>query len=300
MTLYTQVSANRIKTGVYLTVFMLLVVAIGLVVSWYYNSYDILLIASVVAIVQGLVSLYASDTIALATAHAEPLDPKAYSQVYKLVENLSITAGLPAPRLYFIDDTAINAFATGRNPQHAAIAITRGAIERLDQNELQGVLAHELSHVGNEDIRLMSMVMVMAGVIALISDIFLRSLWWRGGSRRSDNNNGGGVMMLIAIALAVLAPIAAVLIQLAISRKREFMADANGVLLTRYPEGLVSALQKIGADEEPLEVANRGTAHMYFSNPLHAQWLASLFSTHPPLEARIKALQEGSGMAPIG
>lgn len=294
MTLYTQVSQNRFRTGFFLLLFMLLVTAIGWAVSAYYGSPDILLIAGVIAIVQGLVSLYGSDSIALAAAHAVPLEQKDYPEVYKLVENLTITAGLPMPRLYFIDDTAINAFATGRNPQHAAIAMTRGAIERLDKNELQGVLAHELSHIGNEDIRLMSMVMVMAGVIALISDIFLRSMWM--GRRRDSDNGNNGVIMLIALALAILAPIAAVLIQLAISRKREFMADANGVLLTRYPQGLINALRKIEGDTEPLEVANRGTAHMYFSNPLTGQALAKLFSTHPPIEERVKALAQGSGL----
>ncbi|HSI20888.1 MAG TPA: M48 family metallopeptidase [Verrucomicrobiae bacterium] len=295
MTLYTQVSQNRYKTFAFLGIFMALVVGIGWAVSLYYGSPDILLIAGVIAVVQGTVSLYASDKIALAAAKADVLDEQQYRFVYQLVENLSITAGLPMPRLYFIDDTAINAFATGRDPKHAAIAVTRGAIERLDKNELEGVLAHELAHVGNEDIRLMSMVMVMAGIIALVSDLFLRSMFY--GRQRDDNNNsGGGFMLIIALVFAILAPIAATLIQLAISRKREFMADATGVLLTRYPEGLISALQKIGGDTEPLEVANRGTAHMYFSNPLTGQALANMFATHPPIEARIAALQAGSGM----
>lgn len=295
MTLYTQVASNRQKTVLYLSFYVALILVLGYVLSWYFNDSAILLIAAVISIVQGLVSFYASDSIALAASQAQPLDQKEYPEVYKLVENLSITAGLPMPRLFFIDDTAINAFATGRDPQHAAIAVTRGALERLTKNELQGVLAHELSHVGNEDIRLMSMVMVMAGLIALVSDFFLRSLWW-GGDRRERDNGGGGVMLVIAIALAVLAPIAATLIQMAISRKREFMADANGVLLTRYPEGLISALHKIGGDTEPLEVANRATAHMYFSNPLTGQSLANLFSTHPPIEERIKALEHGGGL----
>jgi len=297
MTLYTQVASNRRKTFLYLSFYVFLIIAIGAAVSWYYGDSAFLLIAAVISIVQGFISYYASDSIALGVSSAEPLDQKQYGDVYKIVENLSITAGLPMPRLFLIPDTAINAFATGRDPKHAAIAITEGAITRLNSNELQGVLAHELSHVGNEDIRLMSMVMVMAGLIALVSDMFLRNMWW-GGDRgnRDNNNNNNGIMLIVVIAVTVLAPIAATLIQLAISRKREFMADANGVLLTRYPEGLISALQKIGADEEPLEAANRATAHMYIANPLHSHSLASLFDTLPPLEDRIAALKKGSGL----
>lgn len=296
MTLYTQVAANRFKTGVYLVIYMALVVALGWGVSWYYNSPGILLIAGLVAIVQGGVSWWLSDSIALAAAHAEPLDEKQYPEIYKIVDNLVVTAGLPMPRLYIIPDTAINAFATGRDRDHAALAITEGALTRLDKNELTGVLAHELSHIGDEDIRLLSMVMIMAGAIVLISDIFTRSLWWSGGRRRSNDGDSGNILGIVVLVLAILAPIAATLIQFAISRKREFMADQNGVLLTRYPEGLISALRKINADEEPLEVANRATAPMYFANPLKNQWFASLFSTHPPIEERIKALEEGTGM----
>jgi heat shock protein HtpX len=296
-TLYTQVASNRAKTAIYLAVYMALVIAIGYVFSAYYGSPAILLIAGIISVVQGWVSYYHADTIALASAQAVPLDPNQAPEVYKILENLSITAGIQMPRLYYMYDSGINAFATGRDAKHAAICVTRGALERLNENELTGVLAHELSHIGDEDIRLSSMVMVMAGLIALISDIFLRSLWF-GGDRRRDSRDGDGgqILMLIAIALAVLAPIAATLIQLAISRKREFMADANGVLLTRYPEGLISALRKIENDDHPVEDANRGTAHMYFTNPLKAQWLASLFDTHPPIEERIKALQKGSGL----
>lgn len=295
MTLYTQVAANRRRTWGYLFIFSLLVAAIGAAVSWYYQSLDIAFFAAVLAIIQGWVSIAHADTIALAAARATELDKGQFPQAYKTVENLSIAAGLPMPRLFLINDTAINAFATGKDPQHGAIAITLGALQRLDKNELEGVLAHELSHIGNEDIRLMGMVMVMAGIIALISDIFLRSLFW--GRRRDDRNgDGGGLILLLALVLAFLAPLAAMLIQLAISRRREFMADATGVLITRYPEGLISALEKIGGDEEQLEVANRGTAHLYFANPLHNQWFASLFDTHPPIEDRIAALKAGSGM----
>ena len=299
MTLYTQVAANRTKTWVYLSFYVALILAIGYVVSLYYGSYDILLLAGVISVIQGFVSLYFSDQIALATSGAEPLERTQAPELYRIVENLTMTAGLPMPRLFIISGQAINAFATGRDAQHAAIAVTEGALRKLNSNELQGVLAHELSHIGNEDIRLSSMVMVMAGLIALVSDIFMRSLWWGGGRRRDNDNNGGGsVLLIIAIAFSVLAPIAATLIQLAISRKREFMADSSGVLLTRYPDGLINALRKIEKDDEPVEEANRATAHLYFSNPLSGASLANLFSTHPPIEERIEALEKGSGSKP--
>lgn len=299
MTLYTQVSANRAKTVIYLGVYVVLIFIVGYVISAFYGNYDILLIAGIIAIVQGWVSLYYADSIALATAGAQPMDPETYANVYRIVENLSITAGLMQPRLFVIPDQAINAFATGRDQKHAALAVTQGAIDRLDENELTGVLAHELSHIGDEDIRLTGMVMIMAGVIALVSDIFLRSLWWGGGRRSNDNNGDSGqILIILAIALAILAPIAATLIQLAISRRRESMADANGVLLTRYPQGLIGALRKIEGDSDELKAANRGTAHMYFANPLHGHWFSSLFDTHPPIEDRIRALEQGSGMEP--
>lgn len=297
MTLYTQADSNKRKTWFFLLLYVVLIILVGGAISWYYQSPAFLLIAAIISIVQGYVSIEFADSIALAAAKAQPLDAKEFPQVYRIVQNLAISAGLPTPRLYLIDDTAINAFATGKDPKKAAIAVTRGAIERLDDNELTGVLAHELSHVGDNDIRLMGMVMVMAGLIALISDFFLRSMFW-GRASNDENDRGGGAMFLVALVLAILAPIAAALIQLAISRKREFLADAQGVLLTRYPEGLINALRKIEADEEPLEVANKGTAHMYIANPLHERvWLANLFSTHPPIEKRIEALQKGSGMA---
>jgi heat shock protein HtpX len=296
MTLYTQVSANRYKTWAYLLVYVILLLAVGAAASYYFDSPLIFIFAAVISIVQGIASYRYSDSIALTVSGAQPLDPERYREVYRLVENLSITAGLPMPRLYLLNDTALNAFATGRDPQHAALALTQGLIERLDRNELEGVIAHELSHIGNEDIRLMSMVMVMAGLIALLSDWMLRS--WFFGSRRRDDNHGSGspYLLVIMLALSVLAPIAATLIQLAISRKREYMADANGVLLTRYPEGLVGALEKIGADREPLEVANRATAHMYINNPLRGGFFTEIFSTHPPIEKRIEALKRGGGM----
>ena len=300
MTLYTQVASNRAKTIFYLLVYVSLLLLVGLAASWYFDSYSILFLAGIISIVQGFVSYWFSDKVALAVSQAKPMERNQYPEVHKLMENLVITAGLPMPKLYLIDDSAMNAFATGRDARHAAIAVTTGLIERLDKNELEGVLAHELSHVGNEDIRLMSMVMVMAGLIALISDIITRTMFWGGGRHRDDNegNSSNGIFLLIGLALAILAPIAATLIQLAISRKREFLADANAVLLTRYPEGMINALQKIGGDEEPLEAANKATAHMYFSSPLYPGAVANLFSTHPPIEQRIEALQKGTGLHP--
>jgi heat shock protein HtpX len=296
MTLYTQVSSNRLKTGVFLIVYLALIMVIGYVLYLYFGMVDILLIAGVIAVVQGLVGLYMSDRIALAAARAKPMDEIQYRWVHQMTENLAITAGLPKPRLFLIQDSSINAFATGRNPKNGAIAFTTGALERLNKQEVEGVMAHEMAHIGNEDIRLMSLVLVLAGVIAITSDIFLRSMFLgRGGN---DNNRGGGgaVLMLLALLLIVLAPLAATLIQLAISRKREYMADATAVLLTRYPEGLISALRTIGGDKEQLEVASRGTAHMYFSNPLKGKSFSKLFSTHPPIEERIRALEKGSGI----
>ena len=299
MTLYTQVASNRSKTWFFVLVYTLLILALGYFLSLWFGSNVLFIFAAVICIVQGFVAYWWADSIALATAHAQPLPKEQFGNVYKIVENLSITAGLPMPRLYYIPDPALNAFATGRDAKHAAIAITAGAIEKLNDNELAGVLAHELSHVGDEDIRLMSMVMVMAGLISLLANFFMRSLWF-GGDRRRDDSNGdsNGLLLIVGIILSLLAPIAATLIQLAISRKREFMADANGVLLTRYPEGLISALRKIGGDETPVAEANTATAPMYIDNPLKntGQWMAKLFSTHPPIEERIKALEKGSGL----
>jgi heat shock protein HtpX len=295
-TLYAQVAGNRARTAFYLAVYVAFIVAIGYGLAWYFQEGDILIIAGLIAIVQGVVSYYASDKIALATSSAQPLDQNQYKDVYQTVENLALTAGIPMPRLFVIPGAAINAFATGRDPKHAAIAITEGALQKLDKDELQGVLAHELSHVTNEDIRLTSMVMVMVGLIAAASGIFRNSLFWGGGGRRNNQDNGGGLLVIIAIVLSVLAPIAATLIQLAISRKREYMADENGVLLTRYPEGLIGALKKIAIDAEPVEEATQATAHMYFTNPLHVANFRNLFDTHPPIEDRIRLLEEGSGI----
>ena len=255
-------------------------------------------IALIMAGIMNFVSYYWSDRIVLGISGAKPVDEKSNKEIYRLGENLSIAGGLPTPKIYAIDDSAPNAFATGRDPKHAAIALTTGIISKLNKQELEGVIAHELSHVGNRDTLVMTVVSVLVGTIALLSDFFLRSMWLGGGHGDRDSK-GNAIFVALAIAAAILAPIVAILIQLAISRRREFLADASAVLLTRYPQGLANALLKISGDREPLEVANRGTAHLYIINPLKGQqavgWFAGLFNTHPPIQARVKALQEMEG-----
>ena len=252
----------------------------------------------IMAGVMNFVSYYFSDKIVLGISGAKQIDLKSNKELYRIVENLCIAAGLPLPKIYIIDDSAPNAFATGRDPKHAAIAFTTGILQKLNKQELEGVTAHELSHVGNRDTLVMAVVSVLVGTIALLADFFMRSMWF-GGNRNNDSKGGNTIFLILAIVAAILAPIVATLIQLAVSRRREFLADASGILLTRHPQGLASALQKISSDKEALEVANRGTAHLYIVNPLKGkeakQWLAGLFNTHPPIEARVKALMEMEG-----
>jgi len=295
-----------------LGLFLIFVIGVGYLLSYAFNNQLILIIAVIIAVTQALVSYYYSDSITLAVSGAKEIPRKEpFLEIHRIVENLAITGGLPKPKIYLIEDTAPNAFATGRDPKHASIAVTSGLLEKLDKNELEGVIAHELSHVGNYDIRLMTVIVILVGVVALLSDFFLRWTWFGGMRRRGDSEGGGQIQLIlfiIAIAMAILAPIAATLIQLAISRKREYLADASGALLTRYPDGLASALEKIAKDREPLEVANKATAHLYIANPFkdtkedglprgdrggHGSrgWLAGLFDTHPPAEERIKRLR---------
>jgi len=242
--------------------------------------------------VSATASYFAGDKLVLAQSQARELAPGEEPQLRNVVETLSIGLGIPPPRIYLIDDTAPNAFATGRDPKHASIAVTRGLIDKLDRTELEGVIAHELSHVGNHDIRVMLLVTVLVGTIALLSDWMFRSFAW-GGGRRGRDRGGGGIILIIAIALAILTPIIATLIQLAVSRQREYLADASGALLTRYPPGLASALRKIAADKEALEVANKATASLYFANPLKdaPRAMDGLFDTHPPIAERIRRLE---------
>ncbi len=252
-------------------------------------------IALILTGVMNFVSYYSSDKMVLAISGAKQIQQKDNPQIYRIVENLCIAAGLPMPKVYILVDTAPNAFATGRDPKHAAICFTTGILDKLSKLELEAVTAHELSHVGNRDTLVMTVVSILVGTIALLSDWFLRISWHSSGDRDSKN----GIFMVIAIVAAILAPFVAMLIQLAVSRRREFLADASGSILTRNPDALAQALLKISGDKEPLEAANRGTAHLYIINPFKGQeakaWLASLFNTHPPVEARIKALQEMEG-----
>jgi len=243
---------------------------------------------------------YTSDKVVLAISRARPVTKEEFPYLYNIVEGLAIAAGVPAPRCYVIEDTAPNAFATGRNPQHAVICVTTGIMEKLNRVELEGVVAHEMSHIKNYDIRLQTVVVVMAGVVALLSDWILRSFFWGGGRRRGSREGGrggggaGSILIVVGLVLAALSPFIATIIQLAVSRKREFLADASGAMLTRYPPGLASALRKISADTEPLEAANKATAHLYIINPLKdiKGAVNKLFSTHPPIEERIAALEK--------
>ncbi len=300
-TTWDHVSGNIFKTWVIMFFFSLFTVGVIYIIAqgFGYGEVGGLGITGFALILAGLmnfVSYFYSDKIVLGMSGAKQIQKKDNPELYRLVENLCIAAGLPLPKIYIMQDSAPNAFATGRNPKHAAIAFTTGILDKLNKQELEGVAAHELSHVGNRDTLLMSVVSILVGTIALLSDFFMRSLWFGG---RDRDSKGNAIFMVLAIAAAILAPIIATLIQLAVSRRRELLADASGVLLTRYPAGLANALQKISSDREPLEAANRGTAHLYIVNPLKgkeaASFLAGLFNTHPPIEVRVKALQEMEG-----
>ncbi len=289
-TLYTHQSKNITKTWILVGVFLAIILGLGYFLSVYYNNPSILIIAFVFSLVMNIASFWFSDKIALASARATPADEKEYMELHRIVENLAITAGLPKPRVYIIPDMAPNAFATGRNKEHAAVAVTVGLLQILDRSELEGVIAHELSHIGNRDILLQSMVVVLVGFISLLANMFFHTMSFGGGDR---DRKGGGVLAIIGIVLLILSPIIAQLIQLAISRKREFLADASGALLTRYPDGLARALQKINSAGIPMKSANDATAHLYISNPFGSKGrsgLHKLFMTHPPVEDRVRAL----------
>lgn len=276
---------------------MIIIVGIGWVFSQVYGDSSFVVIAVVFSLFMNFFSYWFSDKIVLAMSGAHPIKREENLELYRIVENLCITAGLKMPKLYVINDESPNAFATGRNEKHSAVAVTSGLLALLNKNELEGVIAHELSHIGNKDILISTIVVILVGFVALLSDFFIRAQFFRG--RRNDREGGGQaqlIMMLVGIVLAILTPIVATLIQLAISRKREFLADASGALLTRYPEGLASALEKISRSPITLKRANKATAHLYISSPLKTKnggshWLAKLFMTHPPVEERVAALR---------
>ncbi len=294
MSLYTYKESNIRKTWLLFTVFFAIVLGVGWALSYVYQDVSILAVAAVFSIVMSLVSYWYSDKIALSMARAQQIEKKDNSYLWNMIENLCITAGLPMPRVYITADQQINAFATGRDPKHAAIAVTQGALDRLENEELEGVIAHELSHVGNRDILVSTVAVVLAGVLSLVSDFFLRSWFWGGGRRSNNDREGGNIGMVLGLVAIVLAPIAATIIQLAISRRRESLADASGALLTRYPDGLASALEKISLDGTPMPAAKNATAHLWIANPFKGKqvnWVSRLFMTHPPIEERIQKLR---------
>ncbi|MDP1707109.1 MAG: M48 family metalloprotease [bacterium] len=301
MNLYQQRSSNIRRTWALVLGFLIIVIAVGYALSWYYGNPTILYIAVVFAVATNFYAYWYSDKLVLSLSHARVATREEFFDLYTVTENLAITAGLPKPKLYVIDDSAPNAFATGRDEKHAVVCATTGLLSLLTRPELEGVIAHELSHIKNRDMLLMTIAVVLAGFVAILADIFLRMSLF-GGGRGSDNRQGGAVLMILAVVAIILAPVAAKLIQLAISRRREYLADASGALLTRYPEGLASALGKIGSYTAPMKSANLATAHLFIGDPFGlpvksdakrsgvGSWIGRLFSTHPPISDRVKAL----------
>ena len=290
--LYSHRGSNIRKTWLLITMSFVLVIGLGWLLSWRLGTPAILYVAVGLSLIMNWLAYWYSDKIALAMSGAKRIERENNLYLFRLIENLCLTAGLPLPRVHIIHSPQINAFATGRDPKHAAIAVTTGALEKLENEELEGVLAHELSHIGNRDILISTVVVVLVGVISILADWFLRISFFGG---HDDDNRGGALMLVIAIVAAILAPLAAPLVQLAVSRKREFLADASGALLTRYPEGLAGALEKIGHDGHQLRHAHNATAHLFIANPFKGKegrsWFVKLFMTHPPLNERIGILR---------
>lgn len=282
-TLYTHQSENITKTWLLMITFLGLLIAIGYVMSIIFDNIGILVFASVFAIGTSVWSYWFSDKMVLNMTGAKAISRENFTELYEIVDNLAITAGLPTPKIYVIDDMALNAFATGRNPEHGVIVFTRGLLERLNHEEIRGVAAHEMSHIGNRDILIGTVAVIFTSIIAMISHIM-----YFGG----DSRDRGGLFLIIGLLMMILAPLIATVLRLAISRKREFLADASGALLTRYPEGLASALEKISADAIPVQTATNTTAHLFIANPLKGKSISKLFMTHPPVEERIARLRD--------
>ena len=296
MSIQSHIHANVAKTYVIMSIFVAFVILTAYVlgVALGYGT-DFLWMAVIFSVVSSFISYYWGDRIVLAMSGARPADRKRDFYLFTVAENLAIAAGLPKPKLYVIDDTAMNAFATGRDPKHAVVCATTGLMSKLERRELEGVIAHELAHIKNFDTRLMAIVAVLVGTVAYLADMFLRSMWWGRGRDRDEDRGTGQILAVVGIVLAIVTPIVATLIQLAISRRMEYLADASAVDLTRYPEGLARALEKLGSDREVLEAATNATAHLYIVNPFKgkqfAAWFSGLFNTHPPLKERIKVLR---------
>ena len=296
MNIYNEIASNQRKSILLITLFVGVVILLGLVVGAFYgNSYFGLVMAVIIGFFYFLFSYYGGANAILTMSHAKEAQKPQYTHLINTIEGIAIAAGLPKPKVYVIEDDALNAFATGRDPQHASVTVTTGLLHKLNKLELEGVIAHEISHIKNYDIRVMMLTAVMVGLTVLLSDFLLRSFWWN--RRGSDNGQDklGLIFLAIGIILAILSPIVAQLMQLAVSRKREFLADASGALLTRYPKGLADALRKIKNDPDPLvDYANKATAHLFISTPFRKKksaWLANLFSTHPDIDERIRRLE---------
>lgn len=294
-TMYTQQGSNVRKTWLLMSMFFVIIVAIGYIASAVYGNPSIMYAAIVLSLVMNVGSYWYADKLVLSMTGAVPADPVAHRELINVVENLSITAGLPMPKVFVVNDPAPNAFATGRNPEHAVVAGTTGLLAILNRTELEGVIAHELSHVGNRDMLVSTVAVVLAGFVAIVADMLMRSMMWGGSDRDSK---ASPIFLIFGVVGIILAPIAAQLIQLAISRKREYLADVSGALLTRYPEGLASALEKISTSSRPMMRANNATAHLFIADPFGSdkrgvmQKISGLFQTHPPAEDRIKILRE--------
>jgi heat shock protein HtpX len=297
---YEQISANKRKTVFLIFLFVLLLFAVGAAFNFFLRGGWVgLILVAVIVIVSSWISYFNSDKVALAMSHAVPADPVQYARYHNIVEGLCIASGLPKPRLFIVDDPAPNAFSTGRNPKHAAVAVTTGLLEKMNRVELEGVLAHELSHIRNYDVLVMTLAVTMVGIIALLSDFFLRIMFWTGGrGRDNDSNNPLGIVFaIVGFVLLIFAPIIAALMQMAVSRRREYLADVSGVQMTRYPPGLISALKKLEDDHTSVHTSSKATAHLWIEEPLdkesnkgHTKW-NHLFDTHPPIDDRIRALE---------
>jgi len=290
--MYEEISANKRNSYILFSLLIALLIFIGYVIGfvWFGSGIAGIVIAGIISAIYILISYYTGDKMILAMTGAKEATKKDHAYFVNLVEGLALASGIPKPKAYVINDPSINAFATGRDPEHAAITMTEGALKKLNREEIEGVVAHEMGHIKNYDIRFMMLVVIIIGMITMISHIFIRSMWFHGGSGNSKSNMGI-ILLLVGLILAIFAPLVGYLIKLAISRKREYLADATGAMLTRYPKGLANALKKIKAEHMPMKKVDRTVASLFIANPLRSGWLNNIFSTHPPIDQRIKRLE---------